>query len=437
MHLSLPFLFCQFTTFSVFFSPPLFILDFATTLFVSTKDWFLNPATSSNPRDISNKMRQYHMVSGILLILSIIDSALAAPLMVREKRQTGVDAVMLNIPKDVITVLAKRGEEEDIAMLAGKYLKKLKSSAPSSSTLTTPTTFHHWSANVPQAPPVNWKHLMNIDYGIPPVPKWRPSVVDFTKLPMKSKPTDGKYSSSTSLGDLLQPPKDVGQAHESQQGQQEELLKNGENPEESAGAHSASPSSTPPEPDDGSTSLPQPPMDWEYLMNKDYHPPFAPARPSSSKGPDFTRKHFPENMHEMEPPKGVGQAHESHGQQPNAGPGPSDPGPSNAKPSNSRPTTTLDSSTGLGVKRPLPPPTDSERATMGHRPPSPPADPDLWLSPTLTPTEVDSYNPGWVVYSPLLGTWSPTIPEHGVWTPPLALPLTPKGPKHQEKTFQP
>jgi len=69
----------------------------------------------------------------------------------------------------------------------------------------------------------------------------------------------------------MEPPKDVGQAHESQQGQQEEPLKNGEKPEESVGAHSASSSSTPPEPDDGSTNVPQPPpVDWNYLMNKDY-----------------------------------------------------------------------------------------------------------------------------------------------------------------------
>jgi len=400
-------------------------------------------------------MRQYHMVSGILLILSIIDSALAAPLLVQEKRQTCVDAVMLNIPKDVITVLAKRGEEEDIAMLAEKYMKKLaKSSASSSSAPPRPDL---WSIDIPQAPPANWKHLMNIDYNPPPAPVrppaseildltkvpmeskpmnqkhsmkidhdpppapvQRPSeILDFTKLPMKSKPTEEKYWSSMILGNLLpkmKPPKDVGQAHEFQHGQQEGLLKNGKKPEESAGAH------TPPEPDHGSTDVPQPPpADRKYLMNKDY-PPSAPARPSSSKGPDFTGKHFPESMHEMEPPKGVGQAQESHGQQPNAG-----PGPSNAKPSNSRPTTTLDSSIGLGVKRPLPPPTDSERATMGYRPSPPPADPDLRLSPSLTSTEADSYrDPGSAVNPPSPGAWPSTIPEHGVVGTPSP---PPKGPE--------
>ncbi|KAN0123263.1 hypothetical protein V8E52_003216 [Russula decolorans] len=55
-------------------------------------------------------MRRYDIVSGILLILSIIDFALAAPVLVQEKRQASVDVV--HIPKDVITVLGKRGSEE-------------------------------------------------------------------------------------------------------------------------------------------------------------------------------------------------------------------------------------------------------------------------------------------------------------------------------------
>ena len=378
------------------------------------------------------------MVSGILLILSIIDSVLAAPLLlVQEKRQTCVDAVMLNIPKDVITVLAKRGEQEDLAMLVEKYIKKLadsESSGRSSSAPPRPDPPDLSSTEVPQAPPVNLKHLMNIDYDPPPAPVWPPrkNMLDFTKKPKekllkrpkKPKPTEEpseKYWAVTNLGDLLpkmEPPKDVGQA---------------------------------------------------YLLNKDYPPPGAPAGPSSSKGPGTGNVGFPpkpaapkkssqqagpmlpENMLQlnskptdepsekywsstslgdllpkMQPPKGVGQAHESQdGQQPNAGLGPSDTGPSNLPP-----TTALDSSTGLGVNRPLPPPTDSERATMGYRPPSPPAEPDLWKSPTVTPTEADSYYPGWVVYSPLPGTWSPAIPEHGMGTPPHAQaeqPSTPGG----------
>jgi hypothetical protein len=51
-------------------------------------------------------MRRYYIVSGIFLILPIIDFALAAPVLVQEKRQTGVD--MVHISKDVITVLERR-----------------------------------------------------------------------------------------------------------------------------------------------------------------------------------------------------------------------------------------------------------------------------------------------------------------------------------------
>ena len=196
----------------------------------------------------------------------------------------------------------------------------------------------------------------------------------------------------------------------------------------------------------------EPPKDvgQAYLLNKDYPPPGVPAMPSSSKGPGTGKQSanvgfppkpaapkkssqqagpmLPENMlrlnskptdepgekywsstslgdllPKMQPPKGVGQAHESqYGQQPNAGPRPSDTGPSNLPP-----TTTLDSSTGLGVNRPLPPPTDSERATMGYRPPSPPPEPDLWNPPTLTSTEADSYRyPGSAMNPPSPGAGS-------------------------------
>jgi hypothetical protein len=54
-------------------------------------------------------MRRYYIVSGILLILPIIDFAVAAPALVQEKRQVGVDAV--HIPEAAITMLEKRGDE--------------------------------------------------------------------------------------------------------------------------------------------------------------------------------------------------------------------------------------------------------------------------------------------------------------------------------------
>jgi hypothetical protein len=65
-------------------------------------------------------MRRYDIVSGILLILFIINFALAAPVLVQEKRQVVVDAA--HIPKDVVTVLGKRGDDELEELLA-EYFK--------------------------------------------------------------------------------------------------------------------------------------------------------------------------------------------------------------------------------------------------------------------------------------------------------------------------
>ncbi|KAF8491697.1 hypothetical protein F5888DRAFT_964567 [Russula emetica] len=90
-------------------------------------------------------MRRYNIVSGILLILSMIDFTLAAPVLVQEKRQTFVDAVHV-LPKDVITVLGKRGEE-DMWEEYINILENLESS--SSSSLSEP---HHESTNVVQPP---------------------------------------------------------------------------------------------------------------------------------------------------------------------------------------------------------------------------------------------------------------------------------------------
>jgi hypothetical protein len=51
-------------------------------------------------------MRRYDIVYGILLIISIIDFAVAAPILVHEKRQARFDVV--HIPRDAVTVLGKR-----------------------------------------------------------------------------------------------------------------------------------------------------------------------------------------------------------------------------------------------------------------------------------------------------------------------------------------
>ncbi|KAI0283723.1 hypothetical protein BGY98DRAFT_1093809 [Russula aff. rugulosa BPL654] len=100
-------------------------------------------------------MRRYHIVFEMLLILSIIDFTLAAPVLVQEKRQLYVDVVQ--IPKDVRTLLKKRVGEDDLAKLAEEYLetggKPIESSdthAPSGSAPQGPD--HGPTTNVAQAP---------------------------------------------------------------------------------------------------------------------------------------------------------------------------------------------------------------------------------------------------------------------------------------------
>ena len=101
-------------------------------------------------------MRQCNIFSGIILILSIIEFALAAPILVQEKRQVGVDA--LHIPKDVITVLGKRGDDE-LARLLDEYFKTIRKTAQSSdahaSSSSVPSGPGHGSTSVVQAPPPN------------------------------------------------------------------------------------------------------------------------------------------------------------------------------------------------------------------------------------------------------------------------------------------
>ena len=94
-------------------------------------------------------MRRYNIVSGILLILSIIDFALAVPVSVQEKRQGHVDVA--HIPKDVITVLGERWEE-DLEKLGEEYLKTAEKPVESSSS--TASGPDHGSTNVVHLPVV-------------------------------------------------------------------------------------------------------------------------------------------------------------------------------------------------------------------------------------------------------------------------------------------
>jgi hypothetical protein len=98
-------------------------------------------------------MRRYDTISGILLILSIIDFAVAAPVLVQEKCQPGVDAVY--IPEDAITMLGKRGDELVKFFLAHEdhFAKPEVSSAARPSTSFPPSGSNRAQMGVKQPPP--------------------------------------------------------------------------------------------------------------------------------------------------------------------------------------------------------------------------------------------------------------------------------------------
>ena len=126
---------------------------------------------------------RYDIVTRILLILSIIDFALAAPVSVQEKRQARADGV--NIPKDATTVLGKRWDEETVRKMLDKYHELMMELDTSSSSSSASSVADHESTNVVLQPAPN------------PASEW-------------TKPSTGLFRSS-SLPDLgstkdVQPP---------------------------------------------------------------------------------------------------------------------------------------------------------------------------------------------------------------------------------------
>jgi hypothetical protein len=146
-------------------------------------------------------MRRYDIVFVILLILSIIDFALAAPVLAQEKRRPRVD--VMQIPKDEITVLGKRWDDEELQRMM-KPLKEYTmgrptpvestdTHAPSSSA---PPRPDHGSMNDVQAPATNPRPSKDPDFD------W-----DYwTNLEDEPQPKRPKLASS----------KEFGQAHDGQ-----------------------------------------------------------------------------------------------------------------------------------------------------------------------------------------------------------------------------
>jgi hypothetical protein len=95
-------------------------------------------------------MRRYYIVSGILLIIPI---ALAAPVLVQEKRQVGVDAV--HIPEDATAMLGKRGDDltKVFTMYEEHFAKQEESSAAHPSSSLPPSGPDHEWTGVEKPPP--------------------------------------------------------------------------------------------------------------------------------------------------------------------------------------------------------------------------------------------------------------------------------------------
>jgi hypothetical protein len=104
-------------------------------------------------------MRRYYIVSRLLLILPIIGFAVAAPVLVQEKRQTHVDVG--NIPGDAITMLGERGELDDLNEMLLMYEKHFAEQAESSAA-------HTSSSSPPSGPDHGWT-LTNLRQPLPSI----------------------------------------------------------------------------------------------------------------------------------------------------------------------------------------------------------------------------------------------------------------------------
>jgi hypothetical protein len=117
------------------------------------------------------KMRRYYIISGILLILPVIDFAVAAPVLVQEECQAGVD--VMRIPEDAITMLGKRGELPVLLDLFGNpgesdFVKLEDSAKPESSSAARPS-----SSSPPSPPADGWT---NVKQPLPSIPEEPPPV---------------------------------------------------------------------------------------------------------------------------------------------------------------------------------------------------------------------------------------------------------------------
>jgi hypothetical protein len=97
-------------------------------------------------------MRRYDILSGVLLIISITNFAIAAPVSLQEKHQARVDVV--HVPKNATTVLGKRMDAWLEKVVAQYFEAAIKAAEPSDAHVSSslaPLRTKHGSTNVVQA----------------------------------------------------------------------------------------------------------------------------------------------------------------------------------------------------------------------------------------------------------------------------------------------
>ena len=112
-------------------------------------------------------MRRYFIASGVLLVLPVVNFAIAAPVLVQETRQTGVDVV--HMPEGAITMLGERGELDDLEELLRMYEERLPKQAESSAS-------HPSSSSPPPLPPPAPPPAPPPDHGWADVGQPQPSI---------------------------------------------------------------------------------------------------------------------------------------------------------------------------------------------------------------------------------------------------------------------
>ena len=216
-------------------------------------------------------MRRCDIIFGILLVISIIDFALAAPVSVQEKVQERVDVV--HIPKDVITVLTKRWEE-DSEELGEEYLKTgekpVESSDSTLSSNSAPSGPDHGSTNAVQPPAPN-----PASSTANPDPLMKPSSYSSSASLTQHLRARGNYMGKllSSIWSHLHADDYIYDLAPAEYGLDHELT----------GAHRSRPN---PNPNSRPHPSADPNFDWDYWMSLDDPPP----RPVSSKELDQAHK---------------------------------------------------------------------------------------------------------------------------------------------------